>query len=235
MGRRRSAGCAACSPSPAGTRSSAGCCSPAIRWGSSRSTSRDPRPGRGWSVAFASELRALLASGLLGTPRLDPQAAASVRLERLRRRPRHGRQGRRAALAGPAARVRRRRQGDPQRGLLAHPRAARPIRRWTRRSWPRPRGGAEAAPRQRRAAGGLPVRRRRLVGDGQPGAARRQKSDPHLHARLRGAGAQRRADRAADRRRHRHRAPRGGAHRGSASSATWRRRSTAWTSRPSTG
>jgi asparagine synthase (glutamine-hydrolysing) len=31
----------------------------------------------GWSVAFASELRALLASGLLGTPRLDPQAVAS--------------------------------------------------------------------------------------------------------------------------------------------------------------
>jgi asparagine synthase (glutamine-hydrolysing) len=31
----------------------------------------------GWSVAFASELRALLASGLLGTPHLDPQAVAS--------------------------------------------------------------------------------------------------------------------------------------------------------------
>jgi len=35
-------------------------------------------PDAGWSVAFASELRALLASGLLGTPHLDPQAAASV-------------------------------------------------------------------------------------------------------------------------------------------------------------
>ncbi len=32
----------------------------------------------GWSLAFASELRALLASGLLGTPRLDPRAIASV-------------------------------------------------------------------------------------------------------------------------------------------------------------
>ncbi|MGE5048777.1 MAG: asparagine synthase (glutamine-hydrolyzing), partial [Deltaproteobacteria bacterium] len=32
----------------------------------------------GWSVAFASEVRALLASGLLGTPRLDPQAVASM-------------------------------------------------------------------------------------------------------------------------------------------------------------
>ena len=37
--------------------------------------SRDPESG--WSVAFASELRALLASGLLGTPRLNPQAVAS--------------------------------------------------------------------------------------------------------------------------------------------------------------
>ncbi|CAA2141786.1 asparagine synthase (glutamine-hydrolyzing) [Hyphomicrobium sp. ghe19] len=30
-----------------------------------------------WSIAFASELRALLASGLLGTPQLDPRAVAS--------------------------------------------------------------------------------------------------------------------------------------------------------------
>jgi asparagine synthase (glutamine-hydrolysing) len=34
-------------------------------------------PSGGWSMAFASELRALLASGLLGTPRLDPGAVAS--------------------------------------------------------------------------------------------------------------------------------------------------------------
>src|ERR1700675_4810550 len=34
-------------------------------------------PGAGWSVAFASELRALLASNLLGAPHLDPQAVAS--------------------------------------------------------------------------------------------------------------------------------------------------------------
>jgi asparagine synthase (glutamine-hydrolysing) len=38
---------------------------------------RSSDPGAGWSVAFASELRALLASGLLGAPRLDPQAVAS--------------------------------------------------------------------------------------------------------------------------------------------------------------
>jgi asparagine synthase (glutamine-hydrolysing) len=38
---------------------------------------RSSDPNAGWSVAFASELRALLASGLLGTPQLDPQAVAS--------------------------------------------------------------------------------------------------------------------------------------------------------------
>jgi asparagine synthase (glutamine-hydrolysing) len=39
---------------------------------------RSPDPSAGWSLAFASEVRALLASGLLGRPRLRPEAAASV-------------------------------------------------------------------------------------------------------------------------------------------------------------
>ncbi len=39
---------------------------------------RNSDPAAGWSIAFASELRALLASGLLGTPHLDPQAVAST-------------------------------------------------------------------------------------------------------------------------------------------------------------
>jgi asparagine synthase (glutamine-hydrolysing) len=38
---------------------------------------RSSDPGVGWSVAFASELRALLASGLLGTPHLNPEGVAS--------------------------------------------------------------------------------------------------------------------------------------------------------------
>jgi asparagine synthase (glutamine-hydrolysing) len=38
---------------------------------------RSSDPDAGWTVAFASELRALLASKLLGTPHLDPQAVAS--------------------------------------------------------------------------------------------------------------------------------------------------------------
>lgn len=38
---------------------------------------RSTDPDSGWSVAFASELRALLASGLLGNPRLDPEAVSS--------------------------------------------------------------------------------------------------------------------------------------------------------------
>lgn len=39
---------------------------------------RNPDPGGAWSVAFASELRALLASGLLRNARLDPQAVACM-------------------------------------------------------------------------------------------------------------------------------------------------------------
>jgi asparagine synthase (glutamine-hydrolysing) len=38
---------------------------------------RSTDPNADWSVAFASEVRALLASGLLGTPHLDPLAVAS--------------------------------------------------------------------------------------------------------------------------------------------------------------
>jgi len=38
---------------------------------------RSSDPDAGWSLAFASELCALLASGLLGTPHLNPQAVAS--------------------------------------------------------------------------------------------------------------------------------------------------------------
>jgi len=39
---------------------------------------RSSDPDSGWTLLFASEVRALLASGLLGTPRLDPLASASV-------------------------------------------------------------------------------------------------------------------------------------------------------------
>jgi asparagine synthase (glutamine-hydrolysing) len=39
---------------------------------------RSSNQNAGWSIAFASELRALLASGLLDTPHLDPQAVAST-------------------------------------------------------------------------------------------------------------------------------------------------------------
>ena len=39
---------------------------------------RIPGPGAQWSLIFASEVRAILASGLLGKPRLNPLAVASV-------------------------------------------------------------------------------------------------------------------------------------------------------------
>ncbi|HKS16785.1 MAG TPA: asparagine synthase (glutamine-hydrolyzing) [Planctomycetota bacterium] len=39
---------------------------------------RNPDPNGAWSLVFASEVRAILASGLLGKPRLNPSAVASV-------------------------------------------------------------------------------------------------------------------------------------------------------------
>lgn len=39
---------------------------------------RNPDPNGEWSIAFASEVRALLASGLISSPRLNPQALASL-------------------------------------------------------------------------------------------------------------------------------------------------------------
>lgn len=39
---------------------------------------RNPEPDGDWTIAFASEVRALLASGLLVAPRLDPRAVASM-------------------------------------------------------------------------------------------------------------------------------------------------------------
>jgi asparagine synthase (glutamine-hydrolysing) len=39
---------------------------------------RNPDPNGDWSLVFASEVRAILASGLLGKPRLNPRAVASV-------------------------------------------------------------------------------------------------------------------------------------------------------------
>ena len=39
---------------------------------------RNPDAGGDWSLVFASEVRAILASGLLGTPKLNPRAVASI-------------------------------------------------------------------------------------------------------------------------------------------------------------
>ncbi len=39
---------------------------------------QNKEPGASWSLAFASEVRAILASGLIGTPRLNSAAAASI-------------------------------------------------------------------------------------------------------------------------------------------------------------
>ena len=126
-------------------------------------------------------------------------------------------------------------QGGSPTGLLAYPRPRTRSDHGRGRSGRHPGGGAEASPRQRRAPGGLALQRRGLVSRRQPGPARGPEPHPYLHAGLRGGGAERGPDRQADRRRHRDPAPRGGADGGRTSSTTWRRRWTAWTSRPSTG
>ena len=154
--------------------------------------------GRGWTLAFASEVRALLASGLLGTPRLDPRRRGLGGLERLRGRPADGGGGRgarscrascacyddagtRGAAAGLLAPARRRGRG------------ACPS---TRRSSPRrSRSRVRLHLTSRRAAGRLPLRRHRLLGGGQPGAAGGPRTGPHLHPGLRGGGVQRGARR----------------------------------------
>ena len=67
----RRTGSAACSPSRSGTRRSAGCCSCATASGSSRSTGRRT----GDALLFGSEIKAILASGLV-EPRRQPRRAA---------------------------------------------------------------------------------------------------------------------------------------------------------------
>ena len=105
-----------------GRRNSAGCCWRETPWASSRSTSLARRiANANWSIAFASELRALLASGLLGTPHLDPQCRRQRRVERLRGGADDSRQRCRTSLARAACRIRRLGQRGPPRGFLAHP------------------------------------------------------------------------------------------------------------------
>ncbi len=134
-------------------------------------------------------------------------------LERLRRRTRHrgGRRG--SALARTPGGIRHRRPPDAVRRFLD--RAGDLGRRSDGRGAPRlaARGRRAAPPRQRRPSGGVPLRRNRLLGGGEPGAAGADQSHPHLHPRLRGEGARRGPGREKDRAGHRHPAPRGGADR----------------------
>jgi hypothetical protein len=99
----------------------------------------------GWSVAFASELRALLTSGLLGTPHLNPQGMASNVWN--------------GFVVGPGTAVKGVDLLWPGR-LLELDGAGKEVRqedfwriadRWTRKAWPSSWRRAEAPPRERRA------------------------------------------------------------------------------------
>ncbi len=66
-------------PSPSGTPRPAPCCWPGTPLGiKPLYLARAKDASGGWTLAFASEVRALLASGLLGPPKLDASAAASL-------------------------------------------------------------------------------------------------------------------------------------------------------------
>ena len=107
-------------------------------------------PNSGWSLAFASELRALLASGLLGTPRLAPQAVASSVWNGFVVGPGTAVEGRRTSLAGPPPRVRRRAASKSAKEDFwrISDRAPSPIHE-RGGSRGNPGGGAETSPRQR--------------------------------------------------------------------------------------
>ncbi len=180
-----------------GPASSAGCCWRGIRWASSRSIWRDrrirtragrwpspPSCARCWPPGCWARRVSIRrpSRAACGTASWSGPTTAVKGVELLW-------PGQLVEFDGAGNELR-------QRGLLAHPRPRSRSDHGRGRTGRRPGGGAAAPSRQRRAARRLPLRRRRLLGDGQSGAARRAKPDPHLHARLRGAGAQRGADRA---------------------------------------
>ena len=134
---------------------------------------RSTDPNSGWSVAFASELRALLASGLLGTPQLDPQAAASCAWNGFVVGPNTAVKGVELLWPGRLMEFDGAGKEIAQRGLLAYSERARRIPRWMQDDLAAIlEERFEAPPRQRRAARGLPVGRRGLLRDGQSRPAR---------------------------------------------------------------
>ena len=145
---------------------------------------RTSSPDAGWSLAFASELRALLASSLLGTPRLDPQAVASGVWN--------------GFVVGPGTAVKGVELLMPGR-LIEFDGAGKEI--CNEDFWSMSGRATELAMREDESGavleeglrlhlasdvplGGLSLRRNRLLGHGQPRPARSKEPDPYVHARL---------------------------------------------------
>ena len=168
---------------------------------------RNPDPHGEWSLMFSSEVRSILAAGLMERPRLDRRAVRSILWN--------------GFVAGPVTAV----EGVELLGAGEWRTIDAPgtVRRATYWSIPRfedgppvdeagltarRRGQRRAAPDRRRAGRHLPVWRHRFQRGRRPGSACERDARPHLHARLRRAGVQRRRDRTDDRPGHRHRPPR---------------------------
>ena len=163
---------------------------------------RSSDPDAGWSLAFASELRALLASGLLGAPRLDPQAVASSVWN--------------GFVVGPGTAVKGVDLLWPGR-LLEFDGAGKEVRQQD--FWRIPDRAPDPITDEDSLAAILEEGLRLHLASDVPLAVllssgvdssvvanlaqrRGPKPDPHLHAGLRGGGAERGTHREADRRRH---------------------------------
>ena len=146
---------------------------------------RNPDPNGAWSLLFASEVRAILASGADWHPEARSGRRRVGRLERLRHRPRDHRPRDRDADAGRAAtsstgagRKKRERFWDLSGSGMKSP----DRQRTGAASAGDPRIGS-AAPRQRRAAGRVSFQRRRFQRGGKSCRAEGFPAIPiHVHA-----------------------------------------------------
>ena len=197
VGRRRaSTGSAACSRSRSGTRRSGGCCWCAIASASSRSTGARV----GDTLLFGSEIKAILASGLVAARAERRGAARAARARATRRGDETMFRGHPQAAAGPPAGLRARRGrrrgstgivpawpgagAEQSRQAVAQPRRRARVPRAAR-------GIGAPAPDERRAARHVPLRRHRQQRDRGADGADDRSAAADVLGRVQGSRVQR--------------------------------------------